>query len=231
MRARAAISRAGGVVLVGPVDCKIQVGGLTVVLGPNGAGKTSLLRMLHGIGRLSSGTIEWAGGTAQARRAQSFVFQRPTMLRRTVEANVAFPLRLTGVARAEAHARSRDALARVGLRGLADRAAHGLSGGEMQKLAIARALVTEPELLFLDEPCVSLDGAATREIEQILREAVEAGTRVVMCTHDVGQARRLATEIWFMLRGRLHEAGPADAFFRAPTTPEARAFIAGDIVT
>ncbi|MCY4179554.1 MAG: ATP-binding cassette domain-containing protein [Litoreibacter sp.] len=225
-----AATRRRGKRLVGPVDFDWDGQGTQVVLGPNGSGKTTLLRLLHGIARLHEGEISWACGTAAARNAQAFVFQRPVMLRRTVGENLAYPLTLRGVARAEARGLAEGWADRVGLAEMIDRPASVLSGGEQQKLAIARALIVEPELVFLDEPSASLDGRATREIEAILSDAVEGGTRVVLATHDMGQARRLASRVVFMLHGRVHETGPAHRFFDAPETAEARAFLKGDIV-
>lgn len=225
----AATSRRGRV-LVGPVSLTLDSAGACVVLGPNGAGKTSLLRMMHGAARLSAGRIDWSCPTETARRAQAFVFQRPVMLRRTVRENIAYPLRIRGVSRREAFRQAETWAVRVGLGGMLDRQAPGLSGGEQQKLALARALVVEPEVLFLDEPCAALDGRATREIEEILQAAKARGTKLILATHDFGQASRLADEVLFLLHGKVHETGPADAFFNRPATPEARAFLKGDIV-
>lgn len=230
MHARGIESRRRGQVLVGPIDLTLDGQGACVVIGPNGAGKTTLLRLLHGTARLSAGQIDWACPTEEARHHQAFVFQRPVMLRRTVMENLIYPLRLRGVALAEARARARDWAGRVGLERLLDRAAPVLSGGEQQKLALARALITEPKALFLDEPCAALDGRATREIEEILTHAKSTGTRLILSTHDMGQARRLADEVLFLLGGRVHESAPAETFFNQAETPQARAFLRGDIV-
>ncbi|KIT15722.1 Glutamine transport ATP-binding protein GlnQ [Jannaschia aquimarina] len=230
LNVRGAVTRRRGKILAGPIDVRLEGMGITIVIGPNGSGKTSLLRMLHGIARLSEGGIEWACPMDEARKRQAFVFQRPVVLHRSVLANVAFPLRLRGVARGVARERAMAWVRRVGLDEMADRPGTDLSGGESQKLAIARALVIEPDLVFLDEPCASLDGSAIREIEALLLEAAASGTRIVMSTHDMGQARRLADEIWFLHRGRLHESGPAANFLTDPQTPSARAFLNGDIV-
>ena len=230
MRTTGALTRRGGATLAGPVNLAVEGRGVTAVIGPNGAGKTSLLRMLHGLAPLHAGRIVWACPEGEARRRQAFVFQRPVMLRRSAVANVAFPLRLLGLGRREAFARAAALVERVGLGPAADRPAWSLSGGEGQKLALARALVRRPELLFLDEPTASLDGRATREVEAILADAAAAGTRIVFATHDLGQVRRLADEVWFLLRGRVHEAGSADRILAAPATPEMRAFLRGDIV-
>ena len=228
--ARGARTSRRGKVLVGPVDLELDEHGATVVIGPNGAGKTSLLSLLHGTARLTGGEINWAVPVEEARHHQAFVFQRPVMLRRTVLDNIAYPLRTHGVARVEANARAREWAERVGLGGILDRGAMVLSGGEQQKVALARALISEPKVLFLDEPCAALDGRAMREIEEILQEVKAAGTRLILSTHDFGQARRLADEVIFLLRGRVHEKASAGSFFNKPGTTEAQAFIRGDIV-
>ena len=225
-----ALTRRHGKVLVGPVDLTLGPDGVTIVIGPNGAGKTSLLRMLHGIARLGAGRLAWNCSENEARKRQAFVFQTPAMLRRSVRDNLVFPLQLHGVARAEARERAADWAERVGLGYAFMRPATVLSGGERQKLAIGRALIREPEVLFLDEPCASLDGRATREIEDILREAAAAGTRLVMSTHDMGQARRLATEVLFLVGGKIVEHGSSPAFFDTPKTARASAFLRGDII-
>ena len=215
---------------IGPVDLELAGQGTTIVIGPNGSGKTSLLRMMHGLERLRDGSLQWACPLEEARRGQAFVFQSPIMMRRSVLENLAYPLRLGGVTRKAAQAEAEAWLDRVGLAQAARRDALRLSGGERQKLALARALIRRPEVLFLDEPCAALDGRATREIEAILQDASAGGTRLVMSTHDMGQARRLAGEVIFVLAGRVHEYSPADRFFDQPETPQAAAFLRGDIV-
>ena len=152
------------------------------------------------------------------------------MLRRSVGENIAYPLQMRGIARKKALEQARDWAERVGLGAFFDRPATVLSGGEQQKLAIARALICEPGVVFLDEPCASLDGRATREIEEVLMTAQANGTRLILSTHDMGQARRLAREVVFMLGGRVHETGLAETFFTSPQTPQAQAFLNGDIV-
>lgn len=215
---------------IGPVDLEISGTGTTIVIGPNGSGKTSLLRMMHGLQRLSAGQVKWACSLDEARRRQAFVFQAPIMMRRSVLDNVIYPLTISGMPKGAAQAKAEHWLARVGLADAARRDALRLSGGERQKLALARALIREPELLFLDEPCAALDGRATREIEEILSAAAASGTRLVMSTHDMGQARRLGDEVVFMLSGKVHETGYAAPFFDQPRTEAAAAFLRGDIV-
>jgi tungstate transport system ATP-binding protein len=217
-----------GRTLVGPIDLELPEGGTTVVIGPNGSGKTSLLRMMHGL-QPARGIVRWALSDIEARQRQAYVFQRPIVLRRSVAANLAYPLRLQGIGRAEARARVEAQAEIYGLTPLLDRSAPSLSGGELQRLALARALITGPEILFADEPCAALDGRATREVEGRLIEAARR-TTIVLATHDMGQARRLATRVLFLLHGRIHEAAPADRFFAHPETPAAQAFLKGDIV-
>ena len=199
----------------------------TVVLGPNGAGKSLLLRLCHGLIPPSAGRILWAGDAA---KGQAMVFQRPVLLRRSVAGNLSYPLRLLGLAREERERRVAEALAMSGLTPLADRYARSLSGGEQQRLALARAWVRRPEVLFLDEPTANLDPAATRQVEAIVKTFRDVGTKVVMTTHDLWQARRLAEEVLFLYRGRLLEQAPAEHFFAGPATAEARAFVRGELL-
>ncbi|MDJ0629021.1 MAG: ATP-binding cassette domain-containing protein [Rhodobacter sp.] len=230
LQVRAAKVRRRGKTIVGPVDLDLTDVGTTIVMGPNGAGKTTLLHMLHGLARLSGGAIAWNMPTPEAQTRQAFVFQAPVVLRRSVRDNIAYPLILHGTLKSEARQRATDWAERVGLAEALKRPATVLSGGEKQKLALARALIREPQVLFLDEPTANLDGRSTREIETILKRTAAEGTRIVMTTHNIGQARRLASEVIFLYRGRVHEATRADAFFAGPKTPEAAAFIKGDIV-
>jgi tungstate transport system ATP-binding protein len=156
----------------------------TVVLGPNGAGKSTLLRLIHGLLHPSAGTLRWPQPLTQA-----MVFQRPVMLRTTALANVMYGLTLKGHARRESERRAAAALDRVGLAHLAQRPARLLSGGEQQRVALARAWALEPELLILDEPTASLDPGSSREVERIIGEIAASGTRILMTTHNLGQAR------------------------------------------
>lgn len=230
LRVRGAVSRRRGKTLLGPVDLDWDGQGACVVIGPNGSGKTTLLRVLHGLARLHAGRIDWACARETARAAQAFVFQRPVLLRRSVQGNIAYPLHLRGTPKRQAAAEARAWAERVGLGDMLARSAASLSGGEQQKLALARALIGAPELVFLDEPCAALDGRATREIETILQGAQAAGCRLMLTTHDMGQARRLAAQVIFMHAGRVIEHGLAARFFAAPQSPQARAFLNGDIV-
>jgi tungstate transport system ATP-binding protein len=208
----------------------IGVGGPTVLIGPNGSGKSSLIRLAMGLVAPTFGRITWGGRAESDGRRRAMMFQRPVMLRRSAAGNVAYALAPAGVGRAARASAVAELLAEVGLSHVADRPARRLSGGEQQRLALARALARDPQILFLDEPTASLDPAATKAVEDIIRAVAQAGVKIVMATHDLGQARRLAGEIAFMLRGTVHECAAAERFFTAPATPEAAAFIRGDLV-
>ena len=192
----------------------------TVVLGPNGAGKSTLLRLVHHLLHPSSGTLRWPRPLTQA-----MVFQRPVMLRTTVLANVEYGLKLKGYAAAESRRRAGESLARVGLEQIAARPARLLSGGEQQRVALARAWALEPELLILDEPTASLDPASSREVERIIGEIASSGTRILMTTHNLGQAKRLAEEIVFIDCGRIVEQTAVAAFFKLPQSAAAQDFL------
>jgi tungstate transport system ATP-binding protein len=221
---------AGGRRIIDDVSLAIEAGARTVILGPNGAGKSVLLRLCHGLLAPTSGRIVWSAPdrTGGVRR-QAMVFQRPVMLRRSALANVAYGLKVAGVGAMERDARTRAALERVGLSHLADRPARVLSGGEQQRLALARAWALNPEVLFLDEPTANLDPGATHEIEASISAIHSGGTKIVMVTHNLGQARRLADEILFVHNGRVAERASAIRFFTAPASPQAAAFLKGEL--
>ena len=218
--------------LLHDIDVTLGAGHRTIILGPNGAGKSLLLRLCHGLLKPTSGEIIWRGAGTSRRviRRQAMVFQRPVMLRRTAIGNITHTLKIRDVPRKQRRERAEAALALAGLSHLANRPARLMSGGEQQRLALARAWVTEPEVLFLDEPTASLDPAATRAVESLVEGFHAAGTKIIMATHDLGQARRLADEIVFLHKGRLLEFAPADAFFDHPQTDEARAFVKGELL-
>jgi tungstate transport system ATP-binding protein len=213
-----------GKMIIDRISVEITEGPRTVILGPNGAGKSVLMRLCHGLLGATSGSIAWRGAP-NGSRGQAMVFQRPVMLRRSALANVVYALKLAGVSSRERELRARDVIDAVGLAGVSERPARVLSGGEQQKLALARAWALGPEVLFLDEPTANLDPGATREVETIVGQIRASGTKIVMNTHNLGQARRLGDEILFLSQGRLVERSEADRFFRQPASPEAAAFL------
>jgi tungstate transport system ATP-binding protein len=208
---------AGGVTVLDRLSLIFAEGAPTVLIGPNGAGKSTVLRAAMGLLQPTSGRIVHAG---EPRRA--IVFQRPTMLRRSADANIRYAM-----AGAD---RTRELLALVGLEHAGQRPARRLSGGEQQRLALARALARDPAILFLDEPTASLDPGSTKAMEDVIRAVSRRGIKVVMSTHDLGEARRLAGEVVLLHRGRLVETAAAPRFFDAPQTAEARKFIAGELL-
>lgn len=221
---------AGGRAIIDRVSLQLEAGPSTIILGANGAGKSVLMRLMHGLIEPSAGEIRWSeADRVRARRRQAMVLQRPVMLRRNVLDNVIYALQAAGVARAERAQLAREALESVGLVHLARRAARTLSGGEQQRLALARAWALHPEVLFLDEPTANLDPGATREIENVIKAFDASGTKIVMSTHNLGQARRLGDEVLFIHQGRVVEHTPADRFFPKPASPEATAFIKGEL--
>ena len=221
----------GGKKLIDRLSLILEGGPPTVVMGPNGAGKSLLLRLCHGLLRPTSGRVVWNGGIASdIRRAQAMVFQRPIMLRRSVAANVDYALRVSGLRERKARReRVAWALEQAGLTALAGRSARVLSGGEQQRLALARAWALQPQVLFLDEPAANLDPAATRACEDMIHIIDAAGTKIVMTTHDLGQARRLASEVVFLHQGQLTEQTAACVFFKQPRSEPAVAFLKGEL--
>jgi tungstate transport system ATP-binding protein len=222
--------QAGATTILNRLSLTITPGAPTLIVGPNGAGKTTLLRLCMGLVAPSTGRIDWGGRTDSALTRRAILFQRPVMLRRTAAANVTYALAQAGTPRSLRASRAAALLDRVGLADLAQRPARRLSGGEQQRLALARALARDPEILLLDEPTANLDPAATRGVEEIVLMAAQSGIKIVMASHDLGQVRRLAGDVVFLVRGALCERGRAEDFLDHPATPEAAAFVRGDLV-
>jgi len=220
----------GPLTILNDIALTLAAGAPTVLVGPNGSGKTTLLRLAMGLLAPSRGRVTWGGRIDAASTRRAIVFQRPVMLRRSAEGNIRYALSAASVARSERAARAAELLALVGLSELGDRPARKLSGGEQQRLALARALAKEPQVLFLDEPTASLDPAASKAVEDVIRAVTARGIKVVMATHDLGSARRLAGDVVLLHRGRIVETGDAAAFFANPATREARSFVAGELL-
>lgn len=214
--------------LLKDISVTVDSAGITGILGPNGAGKSLFLRLLHGLLEPVSGEIRWHHQRLDKtiRRRQALVFQKPVLMRRSVAANIDFVLNPGTRSRQ----RRDEVLQHAGLYRQRSQPARLLSGGEQQRLALARALATEPEVLLLDEPCASLDSATTLQIENLLQETSARGVKIVLVTHDIGQARRLADDVIFMHGGRLLEYQTANRFFDSPSSSQARAYLDGKIV-
>jgi tungstate transport system ATP-binding protein len=215
---------------------EVYPGEVLALVGPSGAGKSTLLRLLNFVEPPTSGLIEFDGRPMPADpplaalRRVTTVFQRPLKLAGTVRDNVAYGLRLRRAKR-PLDGRVDAMLARVGLAHLAGSSAGRLSGGEMQRTALARALVVEPDVLLLDEPTANLDPNNVGQIETILREQnLARGTTLVLVTHNVFQARRLANRVGLLLAGRLIEVAQTETFFSHPSDPRTAAFVRGDMI-
>jgi tungstate transport system ATP-binding protein len=223
---------AGGKPLIGGLSLSLSPGSRSVVMGPNGAGKSLFLRLIAGLLQPTAGRISYGGRAADAAalRRIAVVFQRPVVLRRSVVANLRHALATYGVPRAERARRVESLLALGQLEALADRPARVLSGGEQQRLSLVRALAAEPALLLLDEPTASLDPQATAAIEALVEQAAASGVKIVMVTHDRGQAQRLADEVLFLHRGALAERTQADIFFNRPNSAAAQAYLEGRLL-
>lgn len=221
---------AGAQTILDDISLVIGPGAPTVLIGPNGAGKTTLLRAAMGLLAVSRGRVTWGGRDLSPPTRRAILFQRPVMLRRSAAGNIRYALAAANVPRAEHEQRIADVFALVGLDGLQRRPARRLSGGEQQRLALARALARDPAVLFLDEPTASLDPYATKTIEDVICAVSARGVKVVMSTHDLAQAKRLGGDIVLLHRGRLIEGGPAADFFANPRAGEAKKFIAGELL-
>ena len=216
--------------LLGPINLLLQQKGISVVLGANGSGKTTLLESIHGLRNLSKGEINWSIPNNLAAKEQSFVFQTPIMLRRSVLENLMYPLRVRQFSKPYANKEAMLWIKKIGLEKKVNQQAPLLSGGEMQAVAVARALITKPKMLFLDEPTASLDGLAKKTIEDILILAAKNDTKIIMSTHDLGQAKRLADDIIYLHKGLVESHCSKNEFLNSPPSEAAKQFLAGDII-
>ena len=214
--------------LLGPVSFNLVGSACTIILGPNGAGKTSLLRLLHGLDKPTTGSITWE--PVAKIEEQSFVFQSPVILKRNVMENVYYPLLLKGTPKKEAITKAEYWLEKISLNHKAYEPAISLSGGEKQRMVIARSLIGDPKLIFLDEPTVNLDGKSKSQIENLLKQVINNGTKIIMATHDLGQAKRLGNDILFLHHGKVLEVSSVDSFFKNPKTKDGLTFLRGEIL-
>ncbi|MGL6111267.1 MAG: phosphate ABC transporter ATP-binding protein [Rubrivivax sp.] len=214
----------GDVLALRGVSLRIERGDFVALVGANGSGKTTLLRTLHGMLRHRGRRV--VDGAA---RTQAMVFQRPFLMRLNVLNNLRLALWLAGVPRRDWAQRIAASLQRVGLQGLEHRPARALSGGQQQRLALARAIAVQPQLLFLDEPTANLDPTAKREVEALLAGFATDGMTLVMSTHNLGQAKRLATRVVYLEGGVVHADLPVDRFFNGPLEGPAQQFLKGEL--
>ena len=214
--------------LLGKINLILESGPRTIILGPNGAGKSLLMRICHGILNPTAGTVHWS--IPNAIRYQSMVFQRPMLLQRNVTANIDYVLRLRSMQKKERRLRTIEAMEMTGITYLENTQAYSLSAGEQQRLALARAWATDPEVMFLDEPTANLDPTATHEVENIILDIHKSGTKIIMSTHDMAQAQRIATEVIFLHKGNILERAPVKMFFQNPVSLEAKQFLQGKLL-
>ena len=213
----------GGRPILDRLTLDVPAGGITALIGPNGAGKSVTLRVIDGLLTPDSGTVRVKAGRA------AFVFQRTALVRASAAANVALALAPLKLPRRERRERVAAALARVGLTHRAEDAATRFSGGEQQRLALARAWALRPALLLLDEPTASLDPGATAIVEELVAEMARSGTAVLLVSHNLGQVARLAERVVVLDAGRAVEQGPTRTTLFSPRTPEARAYLTGEL--
>lgn len=218
--------RHGGAPILGPITANLPCHGITAIMGPNGAGKSTLLRAIHGLDQIIAGKVDTPAPVTE----QAFVFQTPRLLRRSVEANLTYPLRIRGVPKQMAAGQAHEIAQTLGLGDKLKQSAITLSGGEAQKLTLGRALIGGARLLLVDEPCANLDPAASHQVEEILRNAASSGVAVLITTHDQSQAKRLADTVVMLHKGQIVEQGTASTFFGAPQSPEAQAYLNGDLL-
>ena len=214
---------AGGKSLLSNINLEIQGGESVVVLGANGAGKTTLLKLFNGLVTPTRGTVQ-----APPVSDQALIFQRPPYLARSVMDNVRFVLAMRGVVEPARTEQARAALVACDLGAIESRHAPLLSGGELQRLALARAWACRPKLLLADEPTSNLAPSATREVERLIQSVQAQGTTLLVTTHNVAQAKRLAHRILFLADGQIVEDRPAADFFASPQSAAARNYLEGE---
>jgi len=212
--------------LLNSISVSSKTRGVTMVMGPNGAGKSLFLKCLHGLIQPTFGLIKVCGEHVQGpSNDQAMVFQKPVLLRRSVLENLAF-----AAPQGTDLGAINNALATAHLGDKRDLPARLLSGGEQQRLAVVRALLRNPKLLVLDEPTASLDPASVQIIEGLIRDFTELGGKTIFISHDLGQAKRLGSEIIFLHKGRVVEHSDVDLFFSNPTSKEAKAYLNGELI-
>lgn len=219
----------GQKIILDKINCKIKSNSITAVLGPNGAGKSIFLQTINGLFSIQSGRLNFnlMEINQEIRKQQAMVFQNPVLLRRTVIANLQF---ISNLRNKESNRFLKKILSKVGLEGYEKKPARLLSGGEKQRLSMARALIINPNLLLLDEPTANLDPYSLKLIEDLVLEENSIGKTIIFTTHDMSQAKRLATDVIFLNKGKVLEQTISKTFFKSPKTLEAQKYINGEIL-
>ena len=222
--------KVNGTKLINGISLEVNTHGSTIILGHNGSGKSLLLKLLHGVIAPSSGQVTWNNHTPTTKQHwRTFLLQTPTFFKQTALYNIEFVLRIAGIPTSEHKKRCQQALEICGLTNISHRNTHSLSGGELQKLSLARAWVLNPCVVLLDEPTVALDPPSVLGFENIIHRFKQSDTKVIMTTHDLAQAKRLADEIIFIDAGKVIEQSSAEKFFLGPQSTQAKNFISGEL--
>ncbi|MFK7901457.1 MAG: ATP-binding cassette domain-containing protein [Nitratireductor sp.] len=219
--------------LINEASFNISSSGVSAIMGPNGAGKSLLLRLIAKLIKPTSGTLEFLKSAQKSNPEIAIVFQKPVLLRRSVRANLEHALNaVNGNDKDKTQIKNQidELLRQAQLSEIADRPARVLSGGEQQRLALVRALASNPKILLLDEATASLDPSATALIEKIIKDTAKNDTKIIMITHDFGQAKRLSNDIIFMAKGKVLEQQKTSDFFKKPITKQAKAYLDGKLV-
>ena len=215
------------------IDLTIRKGEILALVGPSGSGKTTLLRILNFFEKPAGGNLKFygTGEIGDIRRRMSMLFQTPAIFNSTVFDNVVYGLKVRGIDKKTREIKVRDALNVVGLSGMEKQRARTLSGGEAQRMAFARAIVYDPEILLLDEPTASLDPANVGKIEDIIRRIRdERGTTIIIASHNIPQVKRIADRVGILLDGELIEVNDKEKIFAAPADRRSEAFLKGEMV-
>lgn len=216
--------------LIRNLDLEINSDGTSIILGHNGAGKSLLLKLFHGVIKPNHGKVTWNSQHPNIYQYwRTFLLQRPTFFNQSIEYNIEFVLRIAGIDKNQHKKRCEQALEVCGLTHLRQRNTRSLSGGELQKVSLARAWVLEPSVILLDEPTVALDPPSVISFESIIQQFVNSGSKIIMTTHDLSQAERLANEIIFIDKGTLIEQSDALNFFAGPSSNQAQKFVSGEL--
>jgi tungstate transport system ATP-binding protein len=212
--------------LLKEISFNVKKNNILSIVGPNGSGKTSLLKALHGIYKLSSGSISWGDCSInEIKKMQAMIFQNPLLLKRSVKDNITYVLKIRNNTKSEILNKTNEALNLCNINELQNQQAHTLSGGEKQKLAIARAWVLDPNILFLDEPTLNLDPPSVYEIEELIINMHAKNTFVIFSSHDLRQVRKLSKEIVFLYDGKLIEKTKSKKFFESAESDLAKSFL------